>query len=363
MNLGLLLPLGDSLKNFAEHGQDVRFVKYYLTEYSKKFSRVFVFSYENENYKNLPNNCELVCPPKNIHRYLYGLLLPFIRFFEYKKCDVFRCFHPSAAIPAIFGKICLGKKFIFNYNYDYLEWARVENKNYLIPFLFIQQWLAFKFSDRVFTADEKTKNYAEKFVPSSKVTIIRNGVDTNCFRPMLKVKDIKEKIILSVGRLETQKNYKQLIEAVSKLKQKTKLIIVGKGSLKKELIKTALKLEVKLEIIDMVPNNKLPKIYNSADVYVQPSLMEAPVKALLEAMSCGLPCVATNVVGIRDLISNGQTGFLTNLSANDLSKKIAEVLSNNKNATKMGLKARESVVDKYNLPKFIEAEIKILSEI
>ena len=354
MNLGILLPLGESLENYSKYGQDVRFVKYYLEKYSESFENISVFSYAVEKYPNLPKNCHLICPTIIVHRYLYGFLLPLIKFASYKKCDVFRCFHPSAAIPAIVGKIFFKKKFVFNFNYDYLEWARIEGKGSLVPFLFLQQWLAFKFCDAVFVADEKTEKYARKFVAINKITIIRNGVDPSLFKPLQKIINKKEKIILSVGRLETQKNYGQLIEAVSKLKEKTKLIIVGKGSLKEELIKTALKLKVKLEIIDMIPNNKLPEIYNSADVYVQPSLMEAPVKTLLEAMSCGIPCVATNVTGIRDLITHGKNGLLTDLNTGDLSNKISEMLSNNTKAKKMGLNARKLVEDKYNLLMFLK---------
>lgn len=363
MNLGVLLPLGESLTNYAKYGQDVRFVKYYLGKYSKNFDKVFVFTYENESYPGLPKNCYLICPANKLHRYLYGLALPLLHRKEYQECDVFRCFHPSATIPAIIGKIFFGKKFIFNYNYDYLEWARVEGKGYLVPFLVLQQWVAFNFCDSVFVADEKIKKYAEKFLPRSKVTIIRNGVDTASFRPLPKRKKINEKTILSVGRLETQKNYGQLIEAVSLLKTECKLFLVGRGALEKQLRSLAKKLNVKLQIIDVVPNDRLPEIYNQADVYVQPSLMEAPVKTLLEAMSCGLPCVATNVVGIRDLIFHGQNGLLTDLNAQDISQKVATVFSDRFKAGEMGLKARKMVEDKYSLFKILDIEVKTLKTI
>lgn len=363
MNLGILLPLGESLKNYAKYGQDIRFVKYYLNKYANNFDQVFVFSYDTEQYLGLPKNCDLICPKVKFQRYLYGILLPFICFNEYLKCDVFRCFHPSAAIPAIIGKLFFGKKFIFNYNYDYLEWARVENKSSLVPLLFFQQWLAFKFCDGVFVADEQMKEYAKKFVSETKITIIRNGVDISSFKPLPKINDNKEKIILSVGRLETQKNYEQLIEAISRLKVKIKLIIVGRGTLKEKLIKYARKLGVKLQIIDVVPNDELPEIYNSADVYVQPSLIEAPVKTLLEAMSCGRPCVATDVVGIRDIITDGQNGYLSQLNAVSLADKITKVLKNKEKSNAMGVRARELMKQKYNLLKILDIEVKILSNI
>lgn len=360
MILGVLLPLGESLSNYAKYGQDVRFVKYYLKSYCSKFEKVYLFSYENENYPDLPKNCVLVRPKNRLHRYLYGLMLPLIHSKEYRQCHVFRCFHPSAAIPTLTGKLFFGRKFVFNYNYDYQEWARIEGKSYLVPFLYLFQRLAFQFCDGVFVADEKMESYSEKFVERNKITIIRNGVDPTSFRPDHKIHQNKVKVVLSVGRLETQKNYGQLITAVSMLQGKPKLIIVGRGQLEKELRTQAEKLGVNLEIVDYVPNDKLPEIYNSADVYVQPSLMEAPVKTLLEAMSCASPCVATDVVGVRDLITHGQNGLLAKLNAADLAKKIEQMLSDNKKAKDMGLAARKLIINKYNLHKFIEKEIEYL---
>ncbi len=360
MNLGVLLPLGESLTNYSKHGQDIRFLKYYIHQYCQKFDKVYIFSYETES-RALPKNCRLVCPKIKVHRYIYGLILPFLQAKYFRQCQVFRCFHPSAAIPAIVGKLLFGTKFIFNYNYDYSAWARIEGKQYLVPLLFIEQWLAFKFCDGVFVADENMQSHVMKYVPGSKVVIVRNGVDTESFKPLRKKTDRKEKVILSVGRLETQKNYQQLIEAASRLKQKVKLLIVGRGSLKQALLGRAGKLGVELEIIDVVPNDKLPQVYNRADVYVQPSLMEAPVKTLLEAMSCGLPCVATDVVGIRDVISDGQNGLLAKLSPNDLAEKLDRILADEKLAKKLGTNARKLVVEKYNLLIYLQVEVDALS--
>lgn len=362
MTLGIFLPLGESLTGMATHGQDVRFVNYYLKHYCQRFEKVLVFSYKNEKYNALPENCELICPKRQYHRYLYGLLLPFIQKSSISKCSVFRCFHPSGAIPAIVAKLFFGKKFIFNYNYDYTKWAVIENKAFLIPWLKFTQWLAFKSCSHVFVADEKMQIYGKKFVTPSKITIVRNAVDTTAFKPRSRKIKSNKKIILSVGRLESQKNYLQLVNAVSNLKtKKVKLRIVGKGSLKEELLKKASQLEVDLEIIDVIPNNQLPETYNSANIYVQPSLIEAPVKTLLEAMSCGLPCVATNVPGIKEVIEDNENGMLANLDAIDLTNKLDRLLRDKSLATKLSLNARKTITSKYDLFKFLELETKILT--
>lgn len=363
MTLGILLPLGETFSDMKKHGQDVRFVNLYLANYCKSFSDVYVFSYAHETYPNLPSNCHLICPKHEFHRYFYALLLPFLHSSEFKKCDVFRCFHPSSAIPAILAKITHGKKFIFNYNYNYTDWAVVENKAFLVPFIKIFEWLAFKTCNRVFVADERMQKHAKGFVPERKITIIRNGVDIDLFKPQSSPK-IGLKTILSVGRLEIQKNYSQLINAVSLLKSKNlKLQLIGNGTLRSKLIQQAQEKSVNLEILDVVPHTMLPKFYNQADVYVQPSLLEAPVKTLLEAMSCARPCVATDVAGIQDVLTDRYDGLLANLTSADLANKIALLLTNRLLAMKLGAAARKKIALKYDLKKILELETRILKSI
>lgn len=347
----------------AMHGQDVRFIKYYLSEYCRRFEKVFLFTYEKEPYDGLPRNCILVRPQVNVHRYFYGVLLPFIKIKEYQRCEVFRCFHLSAAIPAILGRIFFGKKFIFNYNYDYKKWAVIEKRGYLVPLFVLLEKIVFAFSDHVFVSDEDMKEYALKFIGEEKITIIRNGVDTNIFKPLSKDQGKKEKIILSVGRLEPQKNYELLIEAASLLDEKPNLVLVGRGSQKQKLVNLAKKLAVKLEIIDVVPHLKLPEVYNRAYLYVQSSLMEAPVKTLLEAMSCGLPCIGTKVAGIREVINNDKDGLLVDASSEDLAMGINRLLTDRAKAELLGQRAREKIIQKYNLLDYVRKEIEILESL
>jgi len=362
MNLGLLLPLGDSLKSFAAHGQDVRFVNYYLKCYCEHFDKVYLFSYEKEAYLNLPKNCTLVCPDGKPNRFLYGLGLPLLQSKQYRRCDMFRCFHPSAIVPALVGKLFFRKKFVFNFNYDYQSLAKVEGKGGLIPLLKVIEALGFRFADKVFVADEAMQRYVNKPVKSTKITLIRNGADTTLFKPISKRLG-NSKLILSVGRLDPAKNYEQLIEAVSTIKPKVSLLLVGKGYLKAELQSLAKKLRVKLKIIDMVPHDKLPAVYNSADVYVQCSLREAPVKTLLEAMSCGRPCVGTNVPGIRDVIADMKDGLLVNLSVSGIKKGIETLLTDPGLALRLGKIGRQKIINKYSLQRYLELEVKVLKSI
>lgn len=363
MNLGILPPLGGSLTDMARYGQDERFLQYYAAKYSEKFSQVYYFSFIREQRKDIPHNFKIIALEHPLHRYLYGLLLPLIKSDEYKQCDVFRAIHLSGSIPAIIGKILYGKKFVVNYNYDYKKWAEIEGKPYLIPLLKILELVAFKTADFVFVADEQMLTYVGQFKSGNKIAVIRNGVDTDLFKPVGKTGNRKITAILSVGRLEKQKNYELLIEAIAKSKQKINLTIVGRGSLEQKLKKLADKLNVNLKIIEFVPHTELVKVYQSADIYIQTSLVEAPVKTLLEAMSCALPCIGTDVPGISDVIDEGKNGLLVQPTTNDLSAAVDKLITEQQMGARIGLCARQKIITKYNLTIIIGKEIEILKSI
>jgi len=360
MNLGILPPLGGSLTDMAKFGQDERFLQYYAKKYCEKFNQVFYFSYLAEQRLDTPGNFRIIQPIKSLHRYLYGLLLPLLKSNEYKKCDVFRAIHLSGSVPAIIGKIIYGKKFIVNYNYDYKKWAEIENKPYLVPLMKILELVVFKLADFVFVADETMEKYVSSMKSQNKIEIIRNGVDTNLFKPVQGKINHKIITILSVGRLEKQKNYELLIEAVSICKKPINLVIVGRGSLEDNLKQLANKLNVNLKIIEFVPHTELVKTYQAADIYIQTSLIEAPVKTLLEAMSCGLPCIGTDVTGIRSVIEDREDGFLTDSTSKSLAECIEKLISDHKSREKVSNNAREKIKRKYNLISMIDKEIDIL---
>lgn len=159
----------------------------------------------------------------------------------------------------------------------------------------------------------------------------------------------REKIIVTVGRLEEQKNHKMLIEAFSKLSEEFseyKLIIYGEGSLRKELEKQIkdLKLLNRVLLPGQVDNIK-EKIYK-ASLFVLSSKYEGMPNALMEAMALGIPCISTDCPcgGPRFLIKNGDNGYLVNINnVEELANTIKKVVKSDqtkvsKNANKITIK-------------------------
>lgn len=170
-------------------------------------------------------------------------------------------------------------------------------------------------------------NWAKKWAWGSKVIRIPNGIDLNRFKPdgeKLKL-NLPRPIILSVGALVWYKNHSKAIKAVSNL-EKDSLLIVGEGPLKKELEEEGKNLLGNRFQIMSFPNDQMPKVYRSCDLFTLPSWgREAFGIVYLEAMASGLGVVAPNDESRSEII--GDAGILTNDSniedyARDLKKAL-----------------------------------------
>ena len=97
----------------------------------------------------------------------------------------------------------------------------------------------------------------------------------------------------------------------------------------------------------------LPGLYSTASVFVAPTLYENFPFRVLENMSCQNPVVATNIVGIPEMITDGVNGLLVPPSdQNKLAEKIVNVLQDNVLAKRLGQNARHTINEKFTLQKF-----------
>jgi glycosyltransferase involved in cell wall biosynthesis len=111
----------------------------------------------------------------------------------------------------------------------------------------------------------------------------------------------------------------------------------------------------------VVDHGRIPAVYAAADVFVLPSFTEGHAKALLEAMSCGVPCVASNVGGNRAAIADGRTGLLVDpTDADALARAIERLITDGALARRLGEAARREVVERYDLSTVVTREIALL---
>lgn len=114
------------------------------------------------------------------------------------------------------------------------------------------------------------------------------------------------KLLLSVGELSVRKNHKVVVETLQELPDEYWYVIVGKGVLKNTLERMDHTGRLKLigfrtDIVD---------ILHAADLFIFPSLQEGLPVALMEALSTGLICIASNIRGNEDLLSDDERGYL-----------------------------------------------------
>lgn len=143
----------------------------------------------------------------------------------------------------------------------------------------------------------------------------------------------EKKVVLFVGRLAEKKGVTYLISAMAKVD--AMLVIVGEGTLKKELQEQARKLNVNAVFWGSKTHDELKKIYASADVFVAPSVtakdgdQEGLGLVMLEAMASGLPVIASDSGGISQVVEDGVNGLLCpEKDVERLADSIAAVLQN-----------------------------------
>jgi len=125
--------------------------------------------------------------------------------------------------------------------------------------------------------------------------------------------DANEIVIGTVGRLEPEKDQMTLLEMFRQIQPTTapiRLVIVGTGAMAEDLKATAARLGIADRTLFLGLRHDVPRLLAAMDLFVLTSVREGLPISLVEAMAARLPVVASNVGSIRDLVRDGQTGFV-----------------------------------------------------
>jgi glycosyltransferase involved in cell wall biosynthesis len=152
--------------------------------------------------------------------------------------------------------------------------------------------------------------------PGARVTVLRNGVDLERFRPMERglaraALGLKQRTLGSVGLLIERKGHHHVIRALTEMPE-TNLLIVGDGPNRAALMCLAQELGVakRVRFLGPVDQTHLAEIYNAMDALVLASSREGWANVLLEAMACGTPVVASAVWGTPEVVTASEAGVL-----------------------------------------------------
>ncbi len=194
-----------------------------------------------------------------------------------------------------------------------------------------------------------------------KVVMLPLGVDVTEFRPKFVQRAPNEPFrLLSVGRLAATKGYPILIRAVVLLRKRGRnisLTLVGEGPGRCILEKLIAlhRLERYVRLAGPCNHNRVVDYYASSDVFVVSSFLEGIPTVLMEAMAMELPCVATWITGIPEIIENEVEGLLVPpASASAIADAVERLIQDPERARQLGIAARRKVVAKYHLASNVE---------
>jgi glycosyltransferase involved in cell wall biosynthesis len=187
--------------------------------------------------------------------------------------------------------------------------------NYRLPRKLILR-AAIQCSQIITVSEALKKRLVEIGVFEDKISVLKNGVDLTMFDVIDREKarrrlDIKHGFILTVGNLVEEKGHDLVITALKELNDK-KLIIIGSGHLKNNLLNLAKKQKVndRVQFVDNVSQEQLKYYYNAAELLVLASTREGMPNVLLESLACGTPVIASNVGGVPEVICAEEAGII-----------------------------------------------------
>jgi len=239
-----------------------------------------------------------------------------------------------------------------------------------------------RFFDRLIAISENTRGFLIKVgVRSEKVQTIYNGIDLDKYKKIdfEKIANIKNQYGIKAGdrvlgimaRLVDLKGHRYIIQAmpgILEAEPRVKLLIVGEGVLEKELKELVEKFNLEEKVIFVGYKADVENYYHILDVFVYPVIVEAFGLALVEAMACGIPIVASNVFAIPEVIEEDKTGILVPPKDSfALAKATIYLLKNKEAAEKMGARGKDRAVRcfliKNNIQENIDFYAGILSKI
>jgi glycosyltransferase involved in cell wall biosynthesis len=201
-------------------------------------------------------------------------------------------------------------------------------------------------SESVMTVANSVAQELGKHYAYDGALVVGNGVDECLLEP----RSIKpcDKYILFIGRLSYRKGLFDLLECAKVVCRRygIKFILVGKGELEQKIRNVIEKegLQDKIILVGHQNREELVRLYQNATIFVLPSHYEGLPTVLLEAMSCGLPVVATNVSGCPDVVSDGENGVLIPAKSPEMMvEAISRLLDDEALRNDLGKNARKTI--------------------
>lgn len=199
------------------------------------------------------------------------------------------------------------------------------------------------------------------FFSDKRTAVIPNGVDLDVYKPAEK----QEHAGINIGmqsRLSEAKDHKTLLDAfalilISEAGRPVKLYIAGDGVCRSALQKQVQELNIghAVEFTGMLEETDLPAFINSLDIYVHATLGETMSTAIMQVMACRLPIIASDVLGVNNMIKHNQNGLLVPAkNAEALSAAILQLIKDQKLSAELAANAFTFATENYSNKKMLQ---------
>jgi len=316
-------------------------------EYSNKVknSTIIPIYHKNKYYKN------------KVIRFIHTFYIAFKLRADFKNIDIVKSNQLMGSWIGIVLKLFNKTPLIVRTGYDIFSFSLKNKKSFIKKlFYYLLTQISLIFSDLYIVTSKSDKKLLKKYFlfGEKKFTINPNWVDT---KKNLKPYEERYKTkILSIGRLEYQKNYEYLID---ELKDSSfEIDIYGEGSLHDNLIELSKKNNVKLNLLGTLPNKELLEVMEKYKFFCLMSRFEGNPKATLEAMSRGCICIVSNISSNKEIIEDKINGFLVDFNDGNLSNKINNIVNDENLIEKIGFEAQKVISENYSFENALLVERK-----
>lgn len=213
----------------------------------------------------------------------------------------------------------------------------------------------------------------ETRLPANKVSVIPNGVDFDTYAKATPADltefgfDPERPVVISVGRLEEQKGIRDLLQAAAIVLQNRsdcQFLIVGNGYDRAALEALAANMGLGRAVCFAGHRSDVPELLRASSLFVLASLWEGMPNALLEAMAAGLPVVATNVEGSREVIVSERSGLLVApANSEELAKAMLRVLNDSVLARELVRNSQSDVINRFTNYAMVGAYERLYHEL
>ncbi len=209
------------------------------------------------------------------------------------------------------------------------------------------------------------------------VVVVPNAVDIRHFTKEYsdeEIGEIKNKLgkkeggifLITTSRLVPKNAVEDIVKAMPLLPANVKLVIAGRGHMEDSIrrLSAMLGVENRVRFLGWISHEEMPKYLKASDIFIRVPISEGFGNSYVEAMICGLPCVATPVGGILDFIKDRETGMFAEVrNPESVANAVLELIRNQELVSKIKRQSFEMVKEKYDWTIIAEEMKKIFTNI